>query len=364
MLQIVMQVSAASRITSYSISFQPASERSTSTWPMGETASPLLTTSMNCSSVPHSPPPVPPRVKAGRTTSGQPDLGEEARASASESHRRATSGAGSPMRLEQLLEPLPVLGGADRLQRGAQETDAVPLQHPGVLQRDREVEAGLAAQRRQQPVGTLRGDDPLQHRDGQRLDVDGVRRLVVGHDRRRVAVDQHHPDALLAERPARLGAGVVELGGLADDHRAGADDEHALRSLSPVGGRRGGAALRPRCPSALTGARRPWLGDLGGSRPAGGEEGEAPPARAKHALRQHRRAVAIGGGEGEELVEDLGAVLGAGGALRVVLDRDDGKGAVAQPLDAAVVEVALADAPAGCLSGGWRRRPGTRGSGR
>ena len=62
MLQIVMQVSAPSRMTSYSISRQPASERSTSTWPIGETASPLLTTSTNCSSVSHSPPPVPPRV--------------------------------------------------------------------------------------------------------------------------------------------------------------------------------------------------------------------------------------------------------------------------------------------------------------
>jgi hypothetical protein len=35
MLQMVMQLSAASRITSYSISFQPISDLSTSTWWMG-----------------------------------------------------------------------------------------------------------------------------------------------------------------------------------------------------------------------------------------------------------------------------------------------------------------------------------------
>ena len=96
MLQIVMQVPAASRITSYSISRQPTSERSTSTWPIGETASPLPTTSTNCSSVAHSPPPVPPRVKAGRTTRGSPTSARNLRAPASESTVR-DSGAGSPM---------------------------------------------------------------------------------------------------------------------------------------------------------------------------------------------------------------------------------------------------------------------------
>src|ERR1700686_4451237 len=40
MLQTVMQVSAASRITSYSISFHPHRDRSTSTWGMGDAASP------------------------------------------------------------------------------------------------------------------------------------------------------------------------------------------------------------------------------------------------------------------------------------------------------------------------------------
>ena len=43
-LQMAMQVSLASRMTSYSISFQPASERSTSTWRMGLAARPSRTT--------------------------------------------------------------------------------------------------------------------------------------------------------------------------------------------------------------------------------------------------------------------------------------------------------------------------------
>ena len=62
MLQTVMQVSAASRITSYSISFQPIRERSTRTWWMGEAAIPPSTTRRSAVASPAMPPPVPPRV--------------------------------------------------------------------------------------------------------------------------------------------------------------------------------------------------------------------------------------------------------------------------------------------------------------
>src|SRR3981081_3935587 len=43
MLQTVMHVSAPSRITSYSISFHPRRDRSTSTCPIGDAATPLVT---------------------------------------------------------------------------------------------------------------------------------------------------------------------------------------------------------------------------------------------------------------------------------------------------------------------------------
>ena len=62
MLHTVMQLSAPSRMTSYSISFQPAKERSKSTWWMGLAESPPLTVSSNSCGVRVRPPPVPPRV--------------------------------------------------------------------------------------------------------------------------------------------------------------------------------------------------------------------------------------------------------------------------------------------------------------
>ena len=72
MLQIVMHVSAESRITSYSTSRHPRSERSSSTWDIGLAARPDAATSRNSSIVYANPPPVPPSVYAGRTTSGKP----------------------------------------------------------------------------------------------------------------------------------------------------------------------------------------------------------------------------------------------------------------------------------------------------
>jgi len=65
-----------------------------------------------------------------------------------------------------------------------------------------------------------------------------VGELRVGHDRRRVRVDEDDAVALLAQRLARLDARVIELARLADHDRAGADEEDRsqvgpLRHVSP-----------------------------------------------------------------------------------------------------------------------------------
>ena len=58
-----------------------------------------------------------------------------------------------------------------------------------------------------------------------RLDIGRVGQVRVGHDGRRIGIDQNDPVALFLERLAGLGAGIVELAGLADDDRSGADDQ-------------------------------------------------------------------------------------------------------------------------------------------
>ena len=82
----------------------------------------------------------------------------------------------------------------------------VSLEDAGVGQLHGQVERGLAAQAGQQAVGPLPGDDRLDRLDGQRLEIDRRRRPRVGHDRGRVGVEEDRADALLAQRPARLGA--------------------------------------------------------------------------------------------------------------------------------------------------------------
>ena len=96
-----------------------------------------------------------------------------------------------------------------------------------------DVQAGLAAERRQHGVGPLAFDDRRQHLPRERLDVGGIGEVGIGHDRRRVRVGEDDAVALLLQHPARLGAGVVELAGLPDHDRAGADDQDRVEVVAP-----------------------------------------------------------------------------------------------------------------------------------
>ncbi len=136
-------------------------------------------------------------------------------------------------RRDDVLERLAVLPRPDRVDVRADQADAVPVEDTGVVQRDRGVQRGLATHRREQRVGPLPIDDLCNHVRRDRLHIGGVRQVRVGHDRGRIAVDQHHPQALRAQHPAGLGTGVVELAGLANDDRPGPDDQHAAQIFSP-----------------------------------------------------------------------------------------------------------------------------------
>ncbi len=131
---------------------------------------------------------------------------------------------------DDVLELLPVLAALDGIEVGADQFDIVLVEDALLGQRDRGVERGLPAEGGEHGVdrGAVRGfgrEDLLDEFGGDRLDVGGVGELRVGHDRRGVRVDEGDPQALLAQHPACLGAGVVELAGLTDDDRARSDDQ-------------------------------------------------------------------------------------------------------------------------------------------
>src|SRR5262249_33038071 len=98
-----------------------------------------------------------------------------------------------------LLELLAVLGLVDDLGGGADHLD-VELREDAVAgQGHGGVEGGLPAEGGQEGVGAFAFDDAGDHRPGDRLDVGAVGRVGVGHDGRRVGVDQDDLVALLAQ---------------------------------------------------------------------------------------------------------------------------------------------------------------------
>jgi len=138
---------------------------------------------------------------------------------------QAGLGDGKADLLHGLLEQCPVLGLLDGRQFGTDQLHTELLQDPHLGHGDRRIERRLAAQGRQDRVGALLFYDHGQDLRRDRLDVGAVGEIGVSHDGGRVAVQQHDLVALFLQGLAGLGPGIVELTGLADDDRAGADDE-------------------------------------------------------------------------------------------------------------------------------------------
>ena len=202
------------------------------------------------------PPPVPPSVNAGRMMTRE--AADLFRHDAGFLH--VVRGAGN-RHVEadgehQILERLPVFALVDGLGLGANHFDAVFFQDAGAVQGHGGVERGLAAERGQQnelvrglvlaagvwgtpilPSHLLADDDFLDDFGRDRLDVGAVGELRVGHDGGRIGIDEDDAVAFLLERLAGLGAGIIELARLADDDRAGADDEDGM-NVSALGHRR------------------------------------------------------------------------------------------------------------------------------
>ena len=188
--------------------------------------------------------------------------------------RRRDAVAGEP---NGVPEELTVFGAPDHVEPGADQLDAQVGEHARLRQLERKVERGLAAERRQEGVGPL----ALQHAghavEVERLDVGAVGEPGVGHDRRRVRVDDDRAEAVLPQHLQRLAARVVELARLPDHDRAGADHADRREVRPPWQGPR-----TPPRPSSRAAARR----RAGPARPRGGT---APSGRRAPGSRGPRR---------------------------------------------------------------------------
>ena len=226
-------LSLRSRITSSSYSFQPSTDSSTSTSPRGL-----------CCEAPAAP------WRRTRRRSRRCRARAAHRERRAQDHRVADPGRrrhlgliarffqrvrvarprhGEADLLHRLLEQLAVLGLLDRLDLRADELDAVALRaRPPCAASSARFSAVWPPSVGRSASGRSRSMILLEHLDGERLDVGAVGELRIGHDRRRVRVDEDDLVALLLERLDALGAGVVELAGLPDDDRARADQHDVL----------------------------------------------------------------------------------------------------------------------------------------
>ena len=206
------------------------------------------------------------------------------------------------------LEPLAVLGrgdglgiGPDHLRR-AWHPDRDPARYRSIARFSPVWPPSVGSTASGCSRSMIRG----QHFRRQRLDVGAIGEVRVGHDRRRVRVGEDDAIALVAQHPAGLRAGVVELAGLADDDRPGADDEDRGEVV---------AARHQATPTAEVRRRAARLRS----------SVELADPAAAHRL--------------DEPVEQVPAVVRARPRLRVVLHREGAGFGNGQPFTHAVVEV-------------------------
>ena len=142
---------------------------------------------------------------------------------------RKRFGAGETNLVHRLLKQVAVFRRLNRLDRGADKLNAVTLQHAVFGKVKRAVQRRLPAHRRQNRVRALLGDNLLHRLPLNRLDIRRVCHLRIGHNRRRVGIDENDAETLTAQRLARLRAGIIELAGLADDNRASANNQDGFQ---------------------------------------------------------------------------------------------------------------------------------------
>ena len=126
------------------------------------------------------------------------------------------------------FEQLPVFRLPYCLQLRPDQLDAVLLKHAALRQGHGGIQRGLSPHGRQERIGMFALDDLFDKIRGNGFDVRPIRKIRIGHDRRRVTVDEDGAVPFFAEDFACLGTRVVEFAGLTDDNGPGSDDEDGM----------------------------------------------------------------------------------------------------------------------------------------
>ena len=121
--------------------------------------------------------------------------------------------------LHCLFEQIAILSVSDGIGRSAQNFHIEFIEHARIFEFDGKIQARLSAERRQQSVGAFLLNHVRQKFERQRLHINFVRGVDVGHNRRGVGIDQHNVETFVAQRSTRLSAGIIELRRLTNHNR-------------------------------------------------------------------------------------------------------------------------------------------------
>ena len=238
----MMQLSARSRTTSISYSFQPSRLSSIRTLTNGGGFNPGTDDMLKLFAVIGDAAPSAAEGESRADNGGQADIfnmlhgfGKTGGAVIARNtvvfvtdfRRRSDGGARvfQPDGVHRLAETLPVFGLVDHIGLRTDHLHIVFFEDARFFQIERAVQCCLPAHGGEKGVRPFLLDDLLDKFRRNRLDIGGVGEAGVGHDGCRVRVHQNDPVAFLLQGLAGLNAGIVELAGLADDNGAGADDE-------------------------------------------------------------------------------------------------------------------------------------------
>ena len=130
------------------------------------------------------------------------------------------------------LKKLAILAHLDRVDICADQSYSVFLKYAFLVEFDREIQAGLAADGRQDGVRPFFFNYRGESLDRKRLDVGPVGDLGIGHYRRRIGVYENDRKAFLFECSTGLRSRIVEFAGLSDDDRSGTNDQDLLYIVS------------------------------------------------------------------------------------------------------------------------------------
>src|SRR5690625_7166951 len=112
-----------------------------------------------------------------------------------------------------------VLCHPDRARIGPDQLDAMTLQYPTIVELERYVQGCLAPHCWEERIWALPLYDPLDPLGRDRLDIGPIRQVGIGHDRRRITIDEYDPVSLLTECAHRLSTRIVELTALRSEER-------------------------------------------------------------------------------------------------------------------------------------------------